>query len=55
MLSPMVFLSSSVNVVVWSSGKVPSINKLPVSKTPAALSSCIESPPFSFPKGVSAK
>ena len=54
-LSPIVFLSSSVNVVVWSNGKVPSSNKLPVSNTPLELSSCIESPPFSFPKGVSAK
>ena len=54
-LSPMVFLSSSVNVVVWSNGKVPSSNKLPVSNTEAVLSSAIPSPPFSFPKGVSAK
>ena len=54
-LSPMVFLSSSVKVVVWSKGNVPSTYRLPVSNTLALLSSAIPSPPFSFPKGVSAK
>ena len=48
-------LSSFVNVVVWSNGSVPSSSKLSATNTPLAFSSCIESPPFSIPNGVSAK